>query len=596
MQMHLFSKQEVINNTYEVLFPIHKTTLGESYRVKGIRDNGLFMLKIYFLDKMRSFHFDVENFLIEAKIHSQVEHPNICKYVEHGNLLINGSRCLYFVVKYISGETLWERVEREGINSLVACQDIVEQVGGALTYLHSLEPAIIHGDVTPLNVMLDYTSGNRPLLFDFGMANYIGETITQFNITAPSIYFCSPEQLRGQKSAPASDIFSLGAILYYLITNTYPWPTSFDDQDESVEGLVNKIEIARRRELRFSSSINIDPAIKRVIIKCLSIDPASRFQSVNEFIDALKGKEIVNQVELNRQRQKEFKKKSDSAGFAKIAGMASLKESIRAEVIDPLLNPKNAAAYGIMPPNGVLFYGPPGCGKTFFAECLAEEVGFNFMKVSPSDVGSVYIHGSQEKIRKLFDEAREKAPTILFLDEIDAMMPSREDHDISHAMSSEVNEWLTQINNCAKNDIFIIGATNLIEKMDKAVLRSGRFDRKIFIPLPDGELREELFNLELAKRKSVIEGPIDTKILSQKTAGRLCSDISLICMDAARFAYKSKMNITEEILLSVIDSSSPSITAEDLVKYGQNTADRSGGDFTHADKNLIIGFKINPSS
>lgn len=191
MQMHLFSKQEVINNTYEVLFPIHKTTLGESYRVKGIRDNGLFMLKIYFLDKMRSFHFDVENFLIEAKIHSQVEHPNICKYVEHGDLLIKGSRCLYFVVKYISGETLWERVEREGINSIVACLDIVEQVGGALTYLHSLEPAIIHGDVTPLNVMLDYTSGNRPLLFDFGMANYIGETITQFNITTPSIYFCS---------------------------------------------------------------------------------------------------------------------------------------------------------------------------------------------------------------------------------------------------------------------------------------------------------------------------------------------------------------------------------------------------------------------
>ena len=120
--------------------------------------------------------------------------------------------------------------------------------------------------------------------------------------------------------------------------------------------------------------------------------------------------------------------------------MKQLKDTITAEVIEPLLDPQSAESYGIEPPNGVLFYGPPGCGKTFFAECLSEEVGFNFIKVSPSDVGSVYIHGTQEKIRKLFDEARENAPTILFLDEIDAMIPNRGEQGVSTHQSGEVKD------------------------------------------------------------------------------------------------------------------------------------------------------------
>ena len=116
--------------------------------------------------------------------------------------------------------------------------------------------------------------------------------------------------------------------------------------------------------------------------------------------------------------------------------------------------------------------------KNFFAECLSEEIGFNFIKVGPSDVGSKYVHGGQEKIKQLFDSAKENAPTVLFLDEIDAMIPDRESSDIGHHYSSEVNEWLIQFNNCGEEDIFIIAATNKMDKIDSAVLRAGRFDRK----------------------------------------------------------------------------------------------------------------------
>ena len=95
-------------------------------------------------------------------------------------------------------------------------------------------------------------------------------------------------------------------------------------------------------------------------------------------------------------------------------------------------------------------------------------------------MGSKYVHGGQEKIQELFKDAKENSPTILFLDEIDAMIPDRENNDIGHHYSSEVNEWLVQLNNCGKEDIFIIAATNRMEKIDSAVLRSGRFDKKDF--------------------------------------------------------------------------------------------------------------------
>ena len=115
----------------------------------------------------------------------------------------------------------------------------------------------------------------------------------------------------------------------------------------------------------------------------------------------------------------------------------------------------------------------------------------------------------KKRSKSCLKDAKENAPTILFLDEVDAMIPDRS-ANMGHHYESEVNEWLIQMNNCAKNNIFIIiGATNRLSKIDKAVLRSGRFDRKVYVPLPDHELRMALFELEFNKRKKVIEGDIE---------------------------------------------------------------------------------------
>lgn len=562
----LFSKKEQIDNRYEVLFPIHQTTYGESYRVKDIEDGKLYMLKIYAKDKLKDFHHNEDNVLREAFLHSNLEHNNIVRYVKHQDLSISGASYVYYVVNFISGETLKERIDREGPSSYLTTMNIMEKIGEALTYLHNQKKPIVHGDVSPLNIMLDCLNSSNPVLFDFGLSRVSGSQNVHFNETLPSAFFAAPEHINGDISEK-SDVFSFGALFYYMLTGSYPWSANLKNHDTKHPNFIADLLESRNKKLTFSPSLNIDEQIKKCIIKSLLPEPSTRFSTPDEFMQYVKGHQQVDLAEIKREEQKQVLTKKKGEGFKKIAGMGQLKEDIQIEVIEPLLDPEAGKAWGIEAPNAVLFFGPPGCGKTYFAECLAEEVGFNFMKVAPSDVGSTYVHGGQEKIKKLFEDAKANAPTILFLDEVDAMIPDR-GANMGHHYESEVNEWLIQMNNCAKNNIFIIGATNRLNKIDKAVLRAGRFDRKVYIPLPDHDLRMALFKLELDKRKSVTEGELNYEKLAKLTEGFVSSDINLICMDVARYAYRNgKCNITQEIVEDIIDKSTTSINDKEMEEY-----------------------------
>jgi transitional endoplasmic reticulum ATPase len=580
--MQLFSKKDIIDNRYEVLFPIHETTYGQSYRVKDLNEGKLFMLKLYDKDKLSDFHYNEHKELVEADIHCRLSHENIVQFKECKNFLIANKEYSYYVVHFISGETLKERIDRDGIPSYLTCMNIFEKIGNAVTYLHNQSNPIIHADISPLNIILDYSNNTNPLLFDFGLSISGKSTNAKFNKSIPSVYFVSTEQLEGNISIQ-SDVFSLGAMLYYMLTGAFPWSEYLTNYDINNPSFLTELISSRNKTLNFSHSHNIDEQLKRCIIKSMLPDPSLRFKSIPDFLEAIKGKQQIETYELKINEQKQVYELKKGEGFKKIAGMTQLKEDITSEVIEPLLNPELIEAYGIEPPNAVLFFGPPGCGKTFFAECLAEEVGFNYVKIGPSDVGSTYVHGGQEKIKKLFDEAKANAPTILFLDEVDAMIPER-GNNIGHHYETEVNEWLVQMNNCAKNKIFIIGATNRLNKIDKAVLRSGRFDRKVFIPIPDFELRKSLFKLEMSKREGVIEGLLDYDILANLTEGYVCSDINLICMDAARYGYKNKCKITHRIIEEIISNSSPSVSDNDLKQYT---------DQRNEEKRNLIGFNRN---
>lgn len=289
--------------------------------------------------------------------------------------------------------------------------------------------------------------------------------------------------------------------------------------------------------------------IETIMMKALY----SEFTSAEEMLAALEGTSPVS-----------YSPKSTGPGFSAVAGMDSLKEQLKSEVIDILADKEGAEQYGIDIPNGMLLYGPPGCGKTFLAERFAEEAGYNYRYVKSSDLASTYLHGSQEKIAALFDEARKNAPTILCFDEFDALVPRRD--DINNAsQSGEVNEFLSQLNNCGKDGVFIIATSNRPDKIDSAILRSGRIDYIVYVPIPDKEARMKIFELSIKDRPH--EQNLDCEALAKKTEGFLASDITATVQQASRIAFKSKALISKDLLLSVIKQRNPSLSKSALAEY-----------------------------
>lgn len=258
-------------------------------------------------------------------------------------------------------------------------------------------------------------------------------------------------------------------------------------------------------------------------------------------------------------------------GFKDVAGMDELKQLVTEGFINVLNNRECAEAFGIVPPS-LLFYGPAGCGKTFFAECLASEVGANFMKVVPDDIASKWVHGTQEKIGEVFRKAERTAPCILFFDEFDAMVPHRTDGDI-HNQNGEVNEFLCMLNNASEKGIYVIAATNHPEAIDKAILRTGRIDEMIYVDMPDKAARESLFRLSLSKLPSADD--INYEKLADLTQGYNCSDISYIVKAASRKMFNASIAekgesykvITQMQLEDVISHKSPSVSSKDLREY-----------------------------
>lgn len=260
-------------------------------------------------------------------------------------------------------------------------------------------------------------------------------------------------------------------------------------------------------------------------------------------------------------------------GFAAVAGMDELKEQLREEVIEPLHHPEEYQRYGVAIPNGMLLYGPPGCGKTFFAKHFAEEVGFNFMFVTPATLKSRYVNASQENIAKMFKEAKENAPTIIFIDEINELVPNREG-DVHEMSKSAVNEMLAQMDRTGEKGIFIIGATNYPHMIDPAILRAGRLDKKYYVGVPDEVARKALFELYLKNRP--YDFGLDYDELSMLTRNYVSADIQLIVNNAARTALKSCSKITMTILRDAIAAVRPSLDVKELQRYEEIKAQMDG--------------------
>ena len=538
---------------------------------------------------MHHSQFTSEGEVLEIEIAQQLKHPNVVGYVDSGSTLIEQQKYAYLVLNFISGETLADKMAREGNLSVYEAKNYILEVLKGVAYLHSLPQPIIHNELTNLNVMLDLQSGvATPRIIDFGYARYLQQSHKEFTTEGLSPFYMANEVFNKIFSIQ-SDIFSVGALYYHLLNGLPPYFTEISDYRAGNTDIEEIILAEREKPLHFDEEI--DEQTQAIIQKALQPFPENRFQSAEEFIAVLSGeKELLLETSIPTTNKKVIlNEKKKGKGFEAIAGMQALKELVQLDIIDALNDKERYAEYGLTIPNGMLLYGPPGCGKTFFAERMAEEIEANFFQVKPSDIQSKWVNASQENIKKLFEEARKNAPSIIFIDELDALVPSRDTANISQMNANAVNEFLAQMNNCSEDGIFIIGATNRPTAIDPAILRSGRLDKHIYLPPPDFEAREKMFELYLKKRP--IELGLDYAAFASSTENFVSSDIKFICDEASRKALKLEVRISEIIVMEVIRSMKPSLSHTDLLTYEKIKNKMEGNERINTQETNKIGFK-----
>lgn len=196
-----------------------------------------------------------------------------------------------------------------------------------------------------------------------------------------------------------------------------------------------------------------------------------------------------------------FEEKLEHYGFKGIAGMQELRDLVTREVLFPLQHPDLMKEYRLQPLNGMLLYGPPGCGKTYFAEKFAEESGMFFQLRNSADITSKYIHESAQQVHNMFENARNMAPCVLCIDEIEALVPARNTADMAYADYVEsTSVFLSEMNNCGRDGVFVIGTTNAPWLLDQALLRTGRMDLHYYVGLPDHDARMAMIRYHIAGR------------------------------------------------------------------------------------------------
>src|SRR5947209_1420785 len=226
---------------------------------------------------------------------------------------------------------------------------------------------------------------------------------------------------------------------------------------------------------------------------------------------------------------------SPSIGWSEIAGSDEAKEELR-EVVDYLRDPKRFRALGAKVPKGILLHGPPGTGKTLLAKAVAHESGATFYSQSAASFVEMFAGLGAARIRRLFRIARKNAPAIVFIDELDAVGGHR-GMDISGERDQTLNQLLVEMDGFSSaKDVVVIAASNLLEKLDPALLRPGRFDRQIFVSPPDIGGRERIFAVH--SRNKPLDSDIDLKLLARQTSGLTGADLANICNEAAIFAAR----------------------------------------------------------
>ena len=247
--------------------------------------------------------------------------------------------------------------------------------------------------------------------------------------------------------------------------------------------------------------------------------------------------------------------KDNKTTFKDVAGLEEAKEEVM-EIVDFLKNPMRYTRLGGKIPKGVLLVGPPGTGKTLLAKSVAGEANVPFFSISGSDFVEMFVGVGASRVRDLFKQAKEKSPCIIFIDEIDAIGRARGKNIMSGGndeRESTLNQLLTEMDGFGTNSgVIVLAATNRADILDKALMRAGRFDRQIYVELPDLNGRREIFEVHMRGLK--LGNDVDKEFLAKQTPGFSGADIANVCNEAALIAArKNKENIEKQDFLDAID-------------------------------------------
>jgi transitional endoplasmic reticulum ATPase len=258
-----------------------------------------------------------------------------------------------------------------------------------------------------------------------------------------------------------------------------------------------------------------------------------------------------------------------------IGDLEKVKQALREMIEWPLKSPESFDRMGIEPPKGILLYGPPGCGKTLLARAVANESGANFISIKGPEVLSKWVGESEKRIRELFRRAKQVAPCIIFLDEIDALAPRRGMYTGSMVTETVVAQLLTELSGIEElKGVVVIAATNRPDLVDPALLRPGRIDRFVLVPAPNEKARLEI--LKIHTRNMPLAKDVDLKELAKKTQGFSGADLEALCREAAMDALRKNIKakkVTKQHFEEALKKIKPSITPE-IEKFYEQFVER----------------------
>lgn len=556
------------------------------------------------------------DFIDEVRFYKEcaaaTEHKDVMglpKYLGCGIDTYGHHRYGWVAQEFIDGDSLDAEILRQGVISVKDAFEIVKRV----SFIVEVSARFTHGgghyNISTDNIIVRYEGNELKDVRLVGFTN-IG---TAYSGNSPiedggiDNRFRAPETHKHIYSY-RSDIYSLGMLLLLMLNG---YPKVIHTEHYTIDVGASTMDMSEVSSMDFYKALwknadkNLSKALRLVLRKATDISPTGRFATIakfNEFLAKIEKREVktktvvedddeektlpsflgsrprnaweaseVRQAAIAEREKSTFPQSTKTGALDEVAGMADLKALFRRDFIRIVRNPKVAQAYGIKPSNCTLLYGPQGCGKTFIAEKAAQESGLKYKIVNPSELGSIYVHGSQQKIAELFVEAEKNGPMILIFDEFDAIVPKR-DSDLNGNQANEVNEMLTQLNNCASRGIYVLATTNRPSLLDPAIMRKGRIDRTVYVSLPDKEARAELFRIEIEKRPNV---GIDYELLAKATENYTGSDISFIVEESARLCFEETLDrqLREPLplamtrLLDVIQNTHSSVSETQRKEY-----------------------------